>query len=120
MNNIQFFHKRLYKNIQKLGGMSKQLDARGGVTFALDVLPLSQNLAELRSGESVMLSAGIALCSKKDNYNKKIGRNIAKGKLQSKSFQVVDINDKYISLELGGLVFTVLIFGQKLHFVSVE
>ena len=120
MNNIQFFHKRLYKNIQKLGGMSKQLDARGGVTFALDVLPLSQNLADLRSGESVMLSAGIALCSKKDNYNKKIGRNIAKGKLQSKSFQVVDINDKYISLELGGLLFTVLIFGQKLHFVSVE
>lgn len=113
MSNIQFFHKRLFDR------KNMEVSARGGVTFAFDVASLSEKLNDLRAGETIMLSAGAAICSELDNYDKKIGRNIAKGRIKSKSFQVIDITENYITLETGGLIFTVLIFGQKLHFVSV-
>lgn len=113
MENIQYFHKRIFDR------KNMEISARGGVTFALDVSSLSEKLVEVRAGENIILRAGAAICSELDNYDKKIGRNIAKGRIKSKSFQVIDITDKYVTLETGGLIFTVLIFGQKLHFVSV-
>ena len=120
MRDIQFCHKRKYSNVQKLGGLSKKLMARGGVTIALDLSTLVTLKNTLRAGDFVSLDAAVALCSDKDNYNKKVGRNVALGRLMPRTFQVVDITEFFIVLENGGINFTILVSESRLRFVSAE
>lgn len=120
MNNVQFCHKRKYNFTQKLTGLEKKLCAKGGVTAALDLLDVEYNRPLMKIGDTISVKASVAICSDQDNYNKKIGRNIALGRLTARQFLVKQISDNYIILENSGIEFTIRISGENLRFVSVE
>lgn len=125
MSNIQYFHKRKYIPNQKLSGVSYSLNAKGGCTIAVDLTDLGKKLQESRSGEEIILGAGLAKCSDKDNFNKEIGRSISKGRIKQRKFTIVDIvatvgSKTLLRLENGGLFFDFTIVGDSFRFVSVS
>ncbi len=122
--NIQFYHKRsVAKYVFQLGdikNITTHLDSRGGTTFALQtptveqfkefkIVDISEDCWEYRL-ETIELDIGSAKCSKEDNYNKKIGRTIAKGRMKTRVFWIrkhsetevilVDNQGKYPELTL--------------------
>lgn len=96
--NIQFHHKRTvikayFDYLDKLGIITK-IEAKGGTTLALEV-PTVEEFDNFKitdpnkddySISTIELKFGSAKCSNKDNYNKKLGRNIAKGRMQTVVF----------------------------------
>jgi hypothetical protein len=120
MSNIQFCHKRKYKYSLKPEGLQNELLARGGVTAALDLTDLSVIRNQIKDGDVIKIKASMAVCSDKDNYNRKVGRNIALGRLKLTQFNVKQVSEKYIILENSQIEFTILISGVHLRFVSVD
>lgn len=62
------------------------LQATGGKTVALDIKfpDFSNNTAPL----SFVANMGLAICHKEDNYNRKIGRELALSKLKVQEFKL--------------------------------
>lgn len=95
MRNIQFHHKRLLKDTN--------LQAKGGTTLCLEV-PTVEEFDALQPSlkTSVVLKFGAAECSKKDNYNKKLGREISKGRLKDTFFFVTTKSSSEVQLTGAG------------------
>lgn len=89
--SYQFFHYRE-------GEFLKQILPKGGITFSVEELPidafdhLSKSL-----GTTVKIRVGVARCSEKDNYNKRMGRLISRNRAELhsgvKTFSVDQITD---------------------------
>jgi hypothetical protein len=73
---VQFFHKRVLcsKGLSEAG-------PRGGTTYAVEELhPATFEHLSKALGTTIDLKVGVAQCSLKDNYNKKIGRLISEAR----------------------------------------
>lgn len=73
---IQYNHQRL-NNSTYTG-----VDSRGGQTIAFEV-PQAWFLKTLQPGDFFEKKVGKARCSNDDNYNKKIGRELASSRMKS-------------------------------------
>jgi hypothetical protein len=69
---VRVLHTRNYKKVQKICGDALELSANGGLTRIEITTP---------SGEDVY---GEAVCSKEDNWNRKLGNSIALGRALQK------------------------------------
>lgn len=67
---IQYFHDRLI------------LSPRGGNTIAMEIIPVDM-FHNIDMDNVLEVAIGVARCSIKDNYNKKIGRSIATARLKN-------------------------------------
>lgn len=81
---VKFIHLRRYKNWWESGGADDYdiYEPRGGTTIAYK----KDVFADL-------VKVGVAKCSEKDHYNKKIGRQVAMGRLEHQ-WMTVEINQK--------------------------
>lgn len=70
MSKIKFIHRRPIVSINRFDGTSTDYASHGGYTIAYRVI---------KDANAVEYS--IARCSKKDNFNKKMGRMISTGRL---------------------------------------
>jgi hypothetical protein len=103
MSEVQFSHKR---NSKISNDFTLEIDPRGGLTTALEI-PQSWLLKEIKVGESFDKKVGIARCSTDDNYNKKLGRELAKSRMKlTRLVCVEEVSDtegnKSIALDIGG------------------
>ena len=107
MRNIQFHHKRLtvVKHNQHDRTITIDLNPKGGTTLCLEV-PTIEEFDALQPSlkEAVVFKFGAAECSAKDHYNKKIGREIAKGRLKDTYFFVTSKSSSEVQLAGGGFV----------------
>jgi hypothetical protein len=85
--NIQFCHKRVFEFNMYRFDSPKQYSAKGGLTIAMQELT-SWFVNSLQEGEFFVKAVGAAQCSTKDNYNKKVGREIASQRLKQKQLTV--------------------------------
>lgn len=95
---IQFKHERHFDS-------KGNLKAKGGRTIALEVPTLEEFKAfkpDIKS-PALHLHIGIAECSKKDHYNKKLGRNIAQGRMKHESAFVTLVSESEVQLVIGGV-----------------
>ena len=65
---VRVIHTRNFEKIQKIDGIHMAISSRGGKTRIEITTP---------SGEDVV---GEAICSKEDNWNRKLGNSIALGR----------------------------------------
>lgn len=65
-----------------------RLSAKGGTTVAMEEIPVDM-FKRITEDHIVEAKLGLAKCSKKDNYNKKIGRNIAKARMIDVELEVL-------------------------------
>lgn len=72
MRKLQFNHERHYS---KSGLLPK-----GGCTVALEV-PTTEEFDAFYDMQRVKITVGVAVCSLKDHYNKKTGRDLAISRL---------------------------------------
>jgi hypothetical protein len=91
--SCQFFHHREENRI------SDEILPKGGATFSVEELSIHafDHLSKAL-GITVKLRVGIARCSLKDNYNKRIGRKISEARMCSlfsglRTFLVEEITD---------------------------
>jgi len=66
----------------------ERIGPKGGTTVAMEEIPVDM-FRELETGTVLEAQVGLAKCSLKDNYNKKIGRAIAKSRLTNVEFIVI-------------------------------
>ena len=66
------------------------ISGKGGKTYAVEQLPKSA-IETLRIGSSISFKVGMATCSPKDNFSKKIGRELAEKNMQYLEFKVTKI-----------------------------
>lgn len=85
---LQFVHNRelTFKNKEL------KLLTKGGETIAMEEVPLDM-FKQITKEHVLSVHVGKALCSKKDNYNKKIGREIATGRLKEIELDVAGIQE---------------------------
>lgn len=69
---VRVLHTRNYKKVQKIDGTYEELSANGGLTRIEITTPFGEDV----SGEAV--------CSKEDNWNRKLGNSIALGRALQK------------------------------------
>ena len=72
---------------------SLSLDPRGGLTVAIEA-PHTEVIKQIQVGESFDQKVGIAKCSTEDNYNKKIGRELAVSRMKSTNLKCVEVQDE--------------------------
>lgn len=84
---MQFYHKRLYKQVTTPD--DTQPIAKGGTTYVVDSLSI-HGFKDLMEGriERVALDMGVAKCNPKENYNKKLGRIVATGRKKQHTFKI--------------------------------
>lgn len=91
---IQYYHYRIIKVVDKypeIGGLQKEvIEPKGGKTFALEVPP-AWFLESIKVGDFFEKKLGSARCSDEDNYNRKVGREIAHSRMKPKKLTVVNI-----------------------------
>lgn len=111
MRNIQFHHKRIKTligyDIETREGFQEvyKLEAKGGTTLCLEVPSIEEFDALQPSLKTpVVFKFGVAECSTKDHYNKKIGREIALGRLKDTFFFVTSKSQDQVQLAGGGFV----------------
>lgn len=73
---VRVMHERIFKDVMKFSGPSSELNARGGKT-TIEVTTPDKSITV--SGESV--------CSKDDNFDHKIGNQIALGRALAQLFK---------------------------------
>jgi hypothetical protein len=71
-----FIHMRYTTPVNRTDGLSYEIDGRGGLTIAYKV-----------DHEDNAIVIGYAKCSRRDLYNKKKGRAIAEGRMNSKHYK---------------------------------
>lgn len=91
---VQFHHKRNYDYVKysindDYTGVVKVVKAQGGTTLALQIPTVEEfeafaikPLDHWGFYDSIELEFGMSKCSSEDNYNKKIGREITKGRMK--------------------------------------
>lgn len=108
--SVQYFHNR-----QILP--SGEFAARGGYTVAVEFLsPFTGQ------GGACFLNIGAAYCHPEDNYNKRLGRTIAAGRMKgAKGIIEVHEDDTNISVTLGDLhlICRVSASDKKLKLISI-
>lgn len=117
--NIQYNHQR---QETYTGPYFKGTNiARGGITIAMEAVPVDMFL-EMTVGDQLEVEVGKAICSKKDNYNRKIGREIAKGRMKNVILDVVAASKGEIVLFDGTNQYTLVLSatGKKVFFLSYE
>jgi len=132
---IQFVHNRdvvfKFSSANRIENPSLLL-AKGGETIAMEEVPLDM-FQQITKEHILSCFIGKALCSKKDNYNKKIGRNIATARMKEVDLEVVaienylDQNDRpvrEVTLVELGTTHTYLLQhkegNDKVHFIQYE
>ena len=65
---VEVHHSRVTTERHRFGGISEEIEPRGGVTHVRITTPDGEELK------------GVARCSLKDNYNKRLGVKIALGR----------------------------------------
>jgi hypothetical protein len=95
--------------------------ARGGTTIAMESVPVDMFL-EMTVGDQLEVEVGKAVCSKKDNYNRKLGREIAKGRMKNVVLDVIAASKGEIILSDGTNQYTLILSatGKKVFFLSYE
>lgn len=66
---VRVMHKRNYNQIQKIGGISMEVNPKGGETFI-----------EITTPDKSITIAGSSICSDKDLFNRRTGNEIALGR----------------------------------------
>lgn len=86
---IDFLHHRtsIIKKEESSGAYKLIRSATGGTTFAVEKIKIKNFLI----GEKITLKVGFAKCSEKDNYNKKLGRELALNRMKEVKFEVTRI-----------------------------
>lgn len=74
---MKYAHVRFLKE-DKSGLFKDQYETKGGITFAYEFLPDGK------------VKAAMARCSTKDNYCKRVGRAISRGRMETGHFVVLD------------------------------
>lgn len=78
---VRVFHKRNYNDIQRIGGITKQLSPKGGETFI-----------EITTPCRTFTETGTSICSDQDLFNRRTGNEIALGRaiksLQSRGYML--------------------------------
>lgn len=100
---IQYYHNRVYhftEYFAEVGGLSvDRAKAKGGKTIALEVFE-PWLFDQLVVGDFLEKRVGIARCSYDDNYNKKIGRELAASRLKLRKLTVMQkMNDLLVLLD---------------------
>jgi hypothetical protein len=67
-HTVRFHHQRYHKNAYKIGSKAI-VDPKGGSTLAV-----------VRDAEGIIVAEAEARCSRKDNFTKRIGRDISLGR----------------------------------------
>lgn len=62
-------HSRYYKDIQKIGGISKEITPKGGSTCI-----------QITTPDGVLTEEGLSECSMQDLFNRRTGTSIALGR----------------------------------------
>jgi hypothetical protein len=66
---VRVLHKREYNDVVKIGGITKQLSPRGGLTKI-----------EITTPDERITATGTSICSKEDSFNRRVGNQIALGR----------------------------------------
>lgn len=82
-----FRHERNYETINRLDGQQKVVSPKGGLTVYVELDPAHKTFA-----------FSYALCHNNDNFDKKIARDIAKGRFNSEDWYEVGNYDENISV----------------------
>lgn len=92
--NIQFCHVRKFIPKFDLETFSylSVLDARGGETIAMEEVP-AWLLGKVETGDFFTKKVGKARCSDKENYNKKVGRQLAESRMKPTVLTVLSNQD---------------------------
>lgn len=93
---IQFCHSR--KEILSVPYFQSSTLPRGGETIAMEFLE-SWFVKELKVGNFFTKLVGKARCSDEDNYNKKIGRELAVSRMKKTVLTVTGIESEVIVLQ---------------------
>ena len=89
--NIQYVHNREYQE-DHLDRYNLVLNSRGGETIAFEV-PEPWVIEALTIGDFLTKLVGKAKCSDEDNYNKKIGRELASSRMKATVLTVVRLEN---------------------------
>jgi hypothetical protein len=87
---MQFFHLRVPNFVPDSEGFShyqRGIKARGGQTIAMQELT-SWFVNSLQEGEFFVKSIGKSRCSDKENYNKKLGRELSSSRMEATKLTV--------------------------------
>lgn len=87
--DLQFSYSRSFKS---------KHSGKGGTIYAVQIignLEWDNDQNEIKVGRYIGFNIGIARCSDKDNFNKKIGKDLARSRLKLTTFKVVSIS-KYL------------------------
>lgn len=77
--NIKFFHNRILRNIEG------DISTHGGATVAfVDTTP------ERKNDEKHLFHYAYAWCRENENFNKKIGRDVASGRLKANKYNIME------------------------------
>lgn len=92
--NIQFCHVRKFIAKFDLETFSylSVLDARGGETIAMEEVP-AWLLDKVETGDFFTKKVGKARCSDKENYNKKVGRQLSQSRMKITTLTVLSNQD---------------------------
>lgn len=83
---VRVHHKRPIQTTQRIDGISSQYSPKGGTTIIQITSPNFQYDVE-----------GIAICSEKDSWNRKMGNSIALGRALNKLNQEIENNNFTLS-----------------------
>jgi hypothetical protein len=102
---IQFLHDRAYDEHGDI------LYPKGGNTIVMEKITFEEFEAATPCLEEpeFRLRVGIARCSKKENYNKKVGRELAKSRMKHYNLFVTCKSNNYIQLYNGDLDVTFIL-----------
>jgi hypothetical protein len=126
--NVQFHHKRNKKltsfEFDTFKGVSVELLSKGGTTIALQVPTIEEFNDFKPTGSKLDLNMGLAKCSDLDNYNKKIGRSIALGRIYPVLCDIIKNNEDEVILNPIDNKFPSMILkrspeGNRVHFVGL-
>lgn len=81
--------KKVISSLVKQGLISKRMKSKAERITVAEIYPSIQ----ARIDGEVPIAVGVAGCSKKDNFNKKVGRNMAIGRAISKIFNKEDVRE---------------------------
>jgi hypothetical protein len=92
--SIQFCHVRKFIprfDLERYSYLS-ELDAKGGETIAMEEVP-AWLLDKVETGDFFTKKIGKAKCSDKENYNRKVGRELAESRMKPVVLTVISNQD---------------------------
>lgn len=106
--SIQYFHNREVLP-------SGQFAPRGGYTIAVEFL-----FHQIKQDGDCLLNIGAAYCHPEDNYNKRLGRVIASGRMKgAKGVIKFHENNADVSVALGDLHLVCRVSNEQLKLISI-